>query len=286
MSNGDLSSKRPEMSTDLCQRRWVSGRWLAGDRSLLILKRFFVEEDECMVSLVLGGVGESEYIVASESTSSETLSSSETGIGDDGVGDSFLSSLEDFLRPAVLGGCLPCLTFIFLLEVPSPDNLSSSFTELIMDIDDPSKSCNDCDEGPIWEDHLRENMSHQSFFDTELARMNSPEMPPVIFLTALSWESIHARRFLMVRSIFFPRSIGFPTISPYKSEKERFFVEELEVDLARRTDDSVLEVVFESGFRCFIEEHFWLLCDFGGRCGCLSLNYSFGRHSQRVKLLA
>ncbi|KAF7821504.1 uncharacterized protein G2W53_026959 [Senna tora] len=101
------------------------------------------------------------------------------------------------------------------------DSLSSSFTELIMDIDNPFKSCNDCDEGPIWEDHLRENMSHQSFIDTELAKNEFP----------------------------------------------------------RDTTGDLLN--------CFVMgEQFWLLRDFGGRCGCLSLNYSFGRHSQRVKLLA
>ncbi|KAF7832105.1 uncharacterized protein G2W53_014438 [Senna tora] len=68
-----------------------------------------------------------------------------------------------------------------------------------------------------------------------------------------------------------------------KDRESGFFVEELEVDFPRRTDASVLEVVFESGFCCFIEKQFWLLRDFSGGCGCFSLNYSFGCHAQTVK---
>ncbi|KAF7839341.1 uncharacterized protein G2W53_007823 [Senna tora] len=177
-----------------------------------------------------------------------------TGIGDDGVGDSFLSSLEDFLLQAVLAHILD--------ESAMIDSLSSSFIEVIMDIDNPFISRNYCDEGPIRAHHIRNISKFEGSLDVpaleriicertramsrslapSCPRMNSPEMPPVIFFTALSWEyasmdmgslveyllkspsfrPIHARRFLMVRSMFFPRSIDFPTIFPSKSEKERF----------------------------------------------------------------
>ncbi|KAF7822060.1 uncharacterized protein G2W53_027515 [Senna tora] len=215
---------------------------------------FVLEEEECTICAVFSrGVGEAEYIVASESSSSVALSSSDTWIGDDdGVGDSFLSSLEDFLLPAILGG------YCHVLH-------SSFFWSFL---------------------HQPEQQLHRSHHGHRqpplyLAMM----MPPVIFFIAFSWEyasmeigslveyllkspsfrPIHARRFFMVKSIFFPRSIDFPTISPSKFEKERFFVEELEVDLPRRTDASILDVVFESSFYCVIKENFGFFCGFSGR---------------------
>ncbi|KAF7834820.1 uncharacterized protein G2W53_009679 [Senna tora] len=250
---------------------------------------FFSEEDECRVSSIFsGGVGESEYIVASESTSSVTLSSSEIGIGDDGVGDSFLSSLEDFLLPEVLAHIQDESAII--------DSLSSSFAEVIMDIDNPFKLRNYCDEGPI-----------SRSLTPSCPRMNSPEMPPVF--TALSWEyasmemgslveyllkspsfrPIHARRFLMRWVYLFFDSQEWPPAHQrehLKDSESRFFFEEHEVDLARRTNASILEVVLESGFCCFVEEQFGLFCDFGWRCGCFSLDYCFGRHSQILELLS
>ncbi|KAF7811934.1 uncharacterized protein G2W53_032910 [Senna tora] len=107
----------------------------------------------------IGGVGESEYIVASKSSSSDSFSSLDIWIGDDEVDDSFLRSLEDFLRPVALGGCLPCFTFILFLEGPSPDGLGSSFTEIVMDKDNSSTSCNNGYYKPIGQISIRARQS-------------------------------------------------------------------------------------------------------------------------------
>ncbi|KAF7801669.1 DUF4219 domain-containing protein [Senna tora] len=200
-------SARLELAQMMKQRSW---------------EKYHPEEVPCQMKrhsafCFSGGVGESEYIVAYESSSPVTFSSLDTWIGDDGVGDSFLSSLEDFLLPVALGGCLLCFTFIFFLEGPSPGSLLG---RIICE-----RTC-----------------AMRRSFTPSCPRMISPEMPPLIFFTAFSYEytsmemgslveyllnspsfrPIHMRKFFIIRSIFFPLSINFQTITPSRPEKERF----------------------------------------------------------------
>ncbi|KAF7821190.1 uncharacterized protein G2W53_026645 [Senna tora] len=111
------------------------------------------DEEECIVSSVLsGGVGESEYIVASESSSSVSFYSSDTWIGEDGVDDSFLRILEDFLLPVVLGAHIQNQSIIV-------DGLGRSFTEIIMDKNNSSLSCDNGYERPIGQIGIRASQS-------------------------------------------------------------------------------------------------------------------------------
>ncbi|KAF7825152.1 uncharacterized protein G2W53_016316 [Senna tora] len=150
---------------------------------------FLSEEEECIVSSVFsGGVGESEYILASESSSSVALSSSDTWIGDDG-GRRLL---------------LKC-------------SFTRSFTEVVIDKDNFSISCNNSDEGPIRAHHIRKISKFEGSLDV-------PALGSLVeyLLKFPSFRPVHVRRFFIVRSIFSPRSIDFLTSSPSRYEKERF----------------------------------------------------------------
>ncbi|KAF7801772.1 uncharacterized protein G2W53_040883 [Senna tora] len=263
-----------------------------------------IEEDECTVCSVLGRAGESEYIVASDSTSSEILSSSETGIGDDGVGS--------FTRIALwLSKFNPDTINLPVAHIQDEfaiiDSLSSSFIALIMNIDYSSKSCNNGDEGPIREKnikvrrviggtcfreyHLGENMSHETLIDTKLSKYEFASDASSNFLNRFVMRVVREREIDVeffdesrVHLFFDGQEWPPPHQRKYlKNCEPGFFVEELEVDFTRRTDAFVLDVAFETGFCCFVEEQFWLLRDFSGRCGCFPLNYSFGCHVQRVR---
>ncbi|KAF7810582.1 uncharacterized protein G2W53_037325 [Senna tora] len=196
------------------------------------------------------GAGESEYIVASESTSSEILSSSETGISDDGVGS--------FTRFALwLAKFDPDTVNLPVAHIQDEsaviDSLSSSFTALIMNIDYPSKYCNNGDEGPIRAHHIRNISKLERSYEASMEigslveyLLKSPSFRPIqaqlfdesrvhLFFDGLEWPPPHQRKHL-------------------KDCESGFFVEELEVDFVRRTYASVFEVVFKSGFCCFIEK--------------------------------